>query len=443
MRDRIVASIGRLIADLASSDYVHDPEHRKKPSGGGWHETEKGWSRKEPVREKRDGGPPEGHAGRPAAKMAEYADAPEKWKRKRAARDPRTPPEKLLKLADEKSGVKGDALKNPSMPEQALRDNFGEYRWAVIQNPSCPRDLMEEVLNSKDPADAPNKWNLAEKPFLPRDLIEKYLTEGDKDVRQGLARNPSLTSEQADRLAEDSDRNVVAMVALNPRLSREAFERLYQRNKGKVSNFVLFGLAGNASATPESLEKLAKEPDSNVKATAAANFRIGQDLLEKLSRSDYADVLWNAASNPKLSEESMKRLAKDTDEEVRNMARDNLLCRAASPEERLDRAVNGSQAAANYIAMERAGRRDFCMGELQDEETYEQLKGYKKGLGGKKGRGRTPDQIKQDFIKNMDPAKYGSPEEFRKARERIQKMPAGKFDQILAAVYQEEDEIDF
>ena len=29
---------------ILAADYVYDPSHKKKPRGGGWHKTEKGWS---------------------------------------------------------------------------------------------------------------------------------------------------------------------------------------------------------------------------------------------------------------------------------------------------------------------------------------------------------------------------------------------------------------
>lgn len=46
------AKINRIAENivLADSDYIYDPDHKKKP-GGGYHKTEKGWSKKEEKKE--------------------------------------------------------------------------------------------------------------------------------------------------------------------------------------------------------------------------------------------------------------------------------------------------------------------------------------------------------------------------------------------------------
>lgn len=56
----ILKAARRLLAD---AEYVHDPDHDNKPSGGNWHKTDKGWStseeegnKKEDEPDKKDGG---------------------------------------------------------------------------------------------------------------------------------------------------------------------------------------------------------------------------------------------------------------------------------------------------------------------------------------------------------------------------------------------------
>ena len=49
MNRRILAAKALLAtakAILASKDYIWDPDHRKRPEGGGWEKTEKGWTQK-------------------------------------------------------------------------------------------------------------------------------------------------------------------------------------------------------------------------------------------------------------------------------------------------------------------------------------------------------------------------------------------------------------
>jgi hypothetical protein len=83
-----------------------------------------------------------------------------------------------------------------------------------------------------------------------------------------------------------------------------------------------------------------------------------------------------------------------------------------------------------------------------DEESDEvgEMTGFKKTLGqrvpeAKKGQFyvRNETKLKADFIKNMSPANYDSPEAFKKAQERMKKMPASDFGKILAAITAEDD----
>lgn len=83
-----------------------------------------------------------------------------------------------------------------------------------------------------------------------------------------------------------------------------------------------------------------------------------------------------------------------------------------------------------------------------DEESDEvhELMGFKKMLGqrvpeSKKGDYyvRNEAKLKADFIKNMNPSNYDSPEAFKAAKERMQKMPTGDFGKVLAAIAEEEE----
>jgi hypothetical protein len=83
-----------------------------------------------------------------------------------------------------------------------------------------------------------------------------------------------------------------------------------------------------------------------------------------------------------------------------------------------------------------------------DEESDElgEMTGFKKTLGqrvpeAKHGEFyvRNETKLKSDFIKNMNPANYDSPEAFKKAQERMKKMPASDFGKILAAITAEDD----
>jgi hypothetical protein len=81
-----------------------------------------------------------------------------------------------------------------------------------------------------------------------------------------------------------------------------------------------------------------------------------------------------------------------------------------------------------------------------DSDELKELAGFKSTLGQRipeKNVGdwyvRNVQTLKSDFLKNMSPANYSSPEAFKNAKERMKKMPAGDFAKILAAMTDDED----
>ena len=62
-----------------------------------------------------------------------------------------------------------------------------------------------------------------------------------------------------------------------------------------------------------------------------------------------------------------------------------------------------------------------------------------KGTLGMRGRGRTVEQLKADFIQNMNPSNYESSEALASAKQRMQATPAKDFAMILAAIHEDED----
>jgi len=82
-----------------------------------------------------------------------------------------------------------------------------------------------------------------------------------------------------------------------------------------------------------------------------------------------------------------------------------------------------------------------------DSDEMKEMAGFKKNLGQRvpeKDVGkyfvRNAQKLKADFIKNMDKSNYSSPEAFKAAQARIQKMPTGDFAKVLAAVVADDEE---
>lgn len=104
--------------------------------------------------------------------------------------------------------------------------------------------------------------------------------------------------------------------------------------------------------------------------------------------------------------------------------------RPTSPHKRAQVAA-GSTRKVQAI-MQRHGLRD-------ESEEMEELAGFKSTLG-QRGRGRTIDQLKRDFVANMDPSNYSSPKAFQSAQQRIRGMGAEDFGKVLASVHAEDEE---
>lgn len=77
--------------------------------------------------------------------------------------------------------------------------------------------------------------------------------------------------------------------------------------------------------------------------------------------------------------------------------------------------------------------------EGQEDELKEML-GYKRTVGKfLQGRKVSPEDLKKKFVDNMDASNYSSPEAFKKAKERMMKMPAKDFERIFAAIDEDEE----
>jgi hydrogenase maturation factor len=54
---------------------------------------------------------------------------------------------------------------------------------------------------------------------------------------------------------------------------------------------------------------------------------------------------------------------------------------------------------------------------------------------------RNEKKLKEAFLRNMNPANYESPEAFKNAKDRIQRMPVTDFGKLLAAIMAEDEEV--
>jgi len=120
----------------------------------------------------------------------------------------------------------------------------------------------------------------------------------------------------------------------------------------------------------------------------------------------------------------------------------------AAPEEQPEAAPAGAPAGAPTTPHVRATVDQASTRKVQSimarhgltnqSEDVEEMAGFKTTLG-QRGKGRTIDQLKRDFLTNMNPQNYPTPQAFQQAKVRMQRMPAEDFGKILAAIHEEEE----
>jgi hypothetical protein len=99
------------------------------------------------------------------------------------------------------------------------------------------------------------------------------------------------------------------------------------------------------------------------------------------------------------------------------------------------KAKSVSNVTKNKTALDLAKKHD-----LEHDEVAE-LKGKAKGLAAKGAKSKMDAaERKKKFLESMDPGKYDSPEDFKKAKERVQKMSPGDFEKLVFALADEEGE---
>ncbi|MBP5458700.1 MAG: HEAT repeat domain-containing protein, partial [Clostridia bacterium] len=327
--------------------------------------------------------------------------------RKAAAKDGQTPPEILgLLIRDNPEGIMHDLAENKNSPEWVLNglanSEYKSVRMKVALNPSASENTMLKLARDED------------------DVVQRTLLG-----------NPSITLKVREALADSED----------------TFLRYYQAN--------------SFSTPPEILDKLCKDKDKSVRSAVANNKNTSEETLKKMLEDDPSQDIRKQVQErlDQLEKQKPKKEPPKPEPPKEEPKKEETKPQEKKPEEQPADSGNSyglgtlklfmkhgnaqtKKFAENEFKKQMQQREDDCINQLDgDKEAYEQLKDYKKSIGGKKGHGRTPEQVKQDFVKNMDPSKYGSPELFQKAKERIQKMPVGKFEALMAAIYDDDVEM--
>ncbi|MBQ4479139.1 MAG: HEAT repeat domain-containing protein [Victivallales bacterium] len=254
----------------------------------------------------------------------------------------------------------------------------GQKRLVRLSRSQKGEDRLEAAHNSNTPASA---------------LAELAKDKGD-GIRRAVAFNSNTPASALAKLAKDWNSEVRIGVAENYNTPASALARLAEDEDMSVRRHA----AGNKNTPASALAKLAKDWNPAVRNKVAENHNTPASVLVDLAKDEHWFVRCEVAENPFATRETLQTLKADES----------------------DRVAFGAKATAI---------------------TCDEVARFKKSLGAQNHRGRDLQQLKADFIRNMNPSVYESPEAFAYAQERVKKLSPAEFGMLMKAVVEEDEGI--
>ena len=241
---------------------------------------------------------------------------------------------------DKEEYVRGQVAYSSHTPskiiEKLSNDNSGNVREYAAMNHNCPKETLDKLSNDKEPG---VRSSVAYNPNTSVEILNKLSNDVNENVRRHVARNKNTTIETLDKLSADSDVEVREIVAKNEKTTTDMLHRMAKKElRAKVMEAiienektssqtlqticdkkwidddarsrVLRRVASHFNATPELLDKLSVEKNTDIKSHVAGNHNTSVKTLDKLSNDDYPFVKKAVARNPNTSPETLDKLSK-------------------------------------------------------------------------------------------------------------------------------------
>jgi hypothetical protein len=207
----------------------------------------------------------------------------------------RLPLDNLITLSkDESCWVRGQAAKNPRLPETEMRRLFleGNVNGGLAENHKVPMDILM-IFSEDDDLDIRKK--VASNPSLPEKDMRRLFSENkseklDSSTRRGLAGNPNTPIDILIELSKDENIGTRSITHHHPKM----------RQRGRA--------AQNPKLPEAEMRRLFREGGRLVRAGLAANPKVPMDILTTLSEDNDPIVRKQVASNPNLPEKDVRRL---------------------------------------------------------------------------------------------------------------------------------------
>ena len=298
-RLKVAKEILKVAADLmfADTEYIYDPDHKKHP-GGGYHKTEKGWSKLE---EKKD----ESNSNKKPAVKEDDGDSNEIP----SLND--VEPMNEQEQHDYEQASYGDWTVRAFMAEQAnhpkILDKMSEDRSytvvaTVAQNHNTHPSTLEKLSNNPE---SYIRKCVAENPNTHIKTLEKLSKDSDEKVRNSAKESIK-------------DRKKEKQIKSNPVEEPDEMDLHYRKPANEAYNDAVF------SKDKKELDDLSNHSHFRVRESVAGNENTSKSTLRKLSSDEHTSVRAAVARNPKTPKDVLEKLSKDKEEYVSSNAKQNL-----------------------------------------------------------------------------------------------------------------------
>lgn len=346
MKESLVFRIAEKVVDLIFAsdgpDYIYDPDHEKKPSGG-YHKTEKGWSKKE---EKEDATSVE--MTDEQKKLDEKSKSPKVQHRISVAKNKKTHPKTLAELAkDEFEAVRVEVAGNPKTPSAVLdelaKEDYSQIKSNVASNPNTSPETLDKLSEERGDNAIYIQRNIAKNTNANYETLDKLAELNDNVINLALAGNKNTSLKTLKKLSksEDSDISSLAKKTFTKKIKEHdkqvkdvmSDDEKYLDKQSKSKNYwKRKNVAANSKTHPSTLEKLAEDENIYVQQMAVKNPNCPTQVLKEKAKELPEYVI----QNPKCPPEILKELADSDNKYVKNIIAKNPNC----PKETLEKLVN-------------------------------------------------------------------------------------------------------
>jgi hypothetical protein len=229
----------------------------------------------------------------------------------KAAQDPECPAEALDKIVMDESVPWGTEMgntlanaiaSNPNCPPEHLSSIYenptdDEQRLLVLQNPSCPMELMNKVVEGDD---TELRQAVLKNPALSADVVS------------GCVKSESIGSELITAVAERSDLDDISREIVDLKVKFAELREQHQDSSGYA--WLEESLLSITDWGRDVFEAIYKDKDVHIRSAVAKNPSLPEDLLlVMMAECGTIDEKLSALSNPSCPKESLITTSRDTD----------------------------------------------------------------------------------------------------------------------------------